>query len=114
LFNQTAAECTNLFSVLNAIEPPEAQAYLFSNILPFELEVMQTRLLYWGQDHMGYLDALSALLSKCKSKAREAGRNNDSTNASMWTERGSRVILIIASQMVEMKVWFGCSNAVGH
>ncbi|KAH6915927.1 hypothetical protein BKA70DRAFT_1254199 [Coprinopsis sp. MPI-PUGE-AT-0042] len=103
LFNQTAAECTNLFSVLNAIEPPEAQAYLFSNVLPFELEVMQTRLLYWGADHMGYLDALSALLSKCKSKAREAGRNKDETNASMWTERGSRVVLIIASQMVEMK-----------
>ena len=65
---------------------------------------MQTRLLYWGGDHMGYLDALSALLSKCKGKAREAGRNKDETNASMWTERGSRIILIIASQMVEMKV----------
>ncbi|TFK29705.1 hypothetical protein FA15DRAFT_609812 [Coprinopsis marcescibilis] len=101
LFNQTAAECTNLFTVLNAVEPEETREYLFDNILPFELEVMQTRLKYWSGDHMGYLDALSVLLSKCKLKARQA-KGNEAVS-SMWKERGARVILILASQLVEMK-----------
>ncbi|KAF8906282.1 hypothetical protein CPB84DRAFT_1813897 [Gymnopilus junonius] len=101
LFNQTSAECTNLFTVLNAIDPPEAREYVFERILPFELEVMQTRLKYWAGDHMGYLDALSALLKKCRTKCRQSG--NDQTLVPMWKERGARVCLIIASQMVEMK-----------
>ncbi|TFK39810.1 hypothetical protein BDQ12DRAFT_681260 [Crucibulum laeve] len=101
LFNQTSAECTNLFVVLNAIEPPEARAYVFDRTLPFELEVMQTRLKYWAGDHMGYLDALNALLRKCRTKARQAG--SDETVLSMWKERGARISLIIASQLVEMK-----------
>ncbi|KAF9563118.1 hypothetical protein CPC08DRAFT_706257 [Agrocybe pediades] len=101
LFNQTAAECTNLFSVLNAIQPPEARTYVFERILPFELEVMQTRLKYWAGDHMGYLDALHALLKKCRTKCRQSG--DDATLVPMWKERGARVCLIIASQMVEMK-----------
>ncbi|KDR80719.1 hypothetical protein GALMADRAFT_91300 [Galerina marginata CBS 339.88] len=101
LFNQTSAECTNLFAVLNAIDPQEAREYVFERILPFELEVMQTRLKYWAGDHMGYLDALNALLKKCRTKCRQSG--NDATLVPMWKERGARVCLIIASQMVEMK-----------
>ncbi|KAM6497132.1 hypothetical protein JOM56_007605 [Amanita muscaria] len=100
LFNQTSAECTNLFAVLNAIEPPEDRAWLFDNILPFELEVMYARLKYWAGDHMGYLDALYALLYKCKTKARQAGP--DSVTAVMWKERAVRICLITASQLVEM------------
>jgi len=103
LFNQTAAECTNLFSVLNSVEPPEAKAYLFDRVLPFELEVMYARLKYWAGDHMGYLDALSGLLRKCKVNARTMGRT-DPTTLAMWKERGTRVALIMASQLVEMKV----------
>lgn len=102
LFNQTSAECTNLFTVLDAIDPPETRAYVFDRILPFELEVMQTRLKYWAGDHMGYLDALSALLKKCRTKCRQSG--DDATLVPMWKERGARVCLILASQMVEMKV----------
>ncbi|KII85920.1 hypothetical protein PLICRDRAFT_115093 [Plicaturopsis crispa FD-325 SS-3] len=102
LFNQTSAECTNLFSVLNAIESPQARTYLFDRILPFELEVMQARLKYWAGDHMAYLDALYALLQKCKSRARKCART-DPTGLAMWQERGSRVCLIIASQLMEMK-----------
>ncbi|KAF6761614.1 hypothetical protein DFP72DRAFT_879134 [Ephemerocybe angulata] len=99
------AECTNLFSVLTKVEPPEAREYLFERILPFELEVMQTRLKYWAGDHMGYLDALAALLRKCKVNAKGSrGKPDDSgVVMSMWKERGARVTLIIASQMVEMK-----------
>lgn len=126
LFNQTSAECTNLFTVLNAIEPPEARAWLFDNVLPFELEVIHARLKYWAGDHMGYLDALYALLHKCKTKARQAGRQAtalaasrasagvvskpaEGTDASamttvMWKERGARICLIMASQLMEMNV----------
>ncbi|EEB89987.1 hypothetical protein MPER_11866 [Moniliophthora perniciosa FA553] len=102
LFNQTSAECNNLFSVLNAVEPPENKTYLFDRILPFELEVMYARLKYWAGDHMSYLDALYQLLKKCKTKARSM--SSDPTNLSMWKERGARICLIIASQLMEMKV----------
>ncbi|KAL4259902.1 Trafficking protein particle complex subunit 12 [Pleurotus pulmonarius] len=100
LFNQTSAECTNLFSVLNAIEPPSTRKYVFERILPFELEVMQARLKYWTGDHMSYLDALNVLLQKCRISARGA---KDDITVSMWKERGARMCLIIASQLVEMK-----------
>ncbi|KAF8159461.1 hypothetical protein B0H34DRAFT_655232 [Crassisporium funariophilum] len=101
LFNQTSAECTNLFAVLNSIQPAETREYVFERILPFELEVMQTRLKYWSGDHMGYLDVLNALLKKCRNKCRQSG--DDATLVPMWKERGARVCLIIASQMIEMK-----------
>jgi len=102
LFNQTSVECTNLFVVLNGIGPPEARKYVFDRVLPFELEVMQSRLKYWSGDHMGYLDALNALLRKCRTNARSATFVDTSTS-SMWKERGARISLIISSQMVEMK-----------
>ena len=102
LFNQTSAECTNLFTVLHAVEPPETRAFLFDRVLPFELEVLQAKLKYWAGDHMGYLDALAALLHRCKAKARSA--KTDPAAAAMWRERGARVCLIVASQLIEMKV----------
>lgn len=104
LFNQTAAECTNLFTVLHAVEPPEARAFLLDRELPFELDVLHAKLKYWAGDHMAYLDALAALLARCKRKARAASARKDSPTEAMWTERGARVCLIIASQLIEMKV----------
>ena len=88
--------------MLNSVDPPESRTYLFERILPFELEVMQTRLKYWAGDHMGYLDALAALLRKCKVNAKQG--KTDGSILSMWKERGARVALIIATQMAEMKV----------
>jgi hypothetical protein len=52
---------------------------------------------------MAHLDALSALLKKCRSKARSAPKS-DVTSLAMWRERGARVCLMIASQLIEMKV----------
>ena len=63
---------------------------------------MQARLKYWTGDHMAYLDALSALLRKCKSRSRRA--RGDQAAVAMWKERGARLCLILASQLVEMKV----------
>ncbi|KAL0953818.1 hypothetical protein HGRIS_004998 [Hohenbuehelia grisea] len=102
LSNQTSAECTNLFTVLNSIEPPATRAYVFEHVLPFELEVLHARLKYWVGDSMAYIDALHVLLAKCRQRARTA-RKGDATTVAMWKERGARVSLIIASQLVEMK-----------
>ncbi|KAJ7782029.1 hypothetical protein DFH07DRAFT_728648 [Mycena maculata] len=101
LFNQTTAECTNLFSLINAIEPPATRAWLYERVLPFELEVMHARLKYWTGDHMAYLDALYALLHKCKTRSRRA--KGEPTAVAMWKERGARICLILASQLMEMK-----------
>ncbi|OCH85501.1 hypothetical protein OBBRIDRAFT_762865 [Obba rivulosa] len=98
LFNQTSAECTNLFTVLNAIEPASARAWVFARALPFELEVLHARLKYWAGDHMGHLDALAALLRRCRNQARA-----HPADAEMWRERGARMALVIASQLIEMK-----------
>ncbi|KAL0575186.1 hypothetical protein V5O48_006780 [Marasmius crinis-equi] len=114
LFNQTTVECNNLFSVLNGIESPEAKAWVFDRLLPFEIEVMQARLKYWAGDHMAYLDELNFLLKKCKTKARNT--KTDATTVAMWKERGARICLIIASQLMEMKVPFppSLSNEFPH
>ena len=90
--------------MLNAVEPPSAQEYLFDRILPFELEVMHARLKYWVGDSMSYLDALTALLKKCKLSSRISSQRGDEVSVAMWKERGARISLIIASQLVEMKV----------
>ncbi|KAI5123540.1 hypothetical protein M0805_006699 [Coniferiporia weirii] len=100
LFNQTAAECENVFSVLATVEPPPARAYLFSRVLPFELEVLRAHCAYWAGDHVGYLDDVAALLRRCRTRARAA---RDPAELSMWKERGARMALIVASQLVEMK-----------
>ncbi|KAG1907894.1 uncharacterized protein F5891DRAFT_997619 [Suillus fuscotomentosus] len=110
LYNQTSAECTNLFAVLNATEPPSARAYLFDRILPFELEVMHARLKYWAGDPMGYLDILYALLKKCKLQAKISKTEGDDSSLSMWLERAARMCLIIASQMIEMKDFTAATN----
>jgi len=65
---------------------------------------MHARLKYWAGDHMAYLDALYALLKKCRTQARLA--KSDTSSVAMWKERGARLCLIIASQLVEMKVVF--------
>jgi len=100
LFNQTSSECQNLFSVLNHVEPPASREYLFDHVLPFELEMLYARIRYWAGDHLGYLDALMPLLTKCKRRARGS---KDNLTVAMWKERGTRVTLTIASQLVEMK-----------
>ena len=51
---------------------------------------------------MGYLDTLYWLLKRCKKKARLV--KDDKLTRTMWQERGARVCLIIASQLIEMKV----------
>lgn len=134
-------ECTNVYSVLNSIEPLSSRNYVFDRLVPFELEVFHVRLKYWNGDFVGYLDAMYAMVKKCKLMAKIAleegeremekqlererrgtvttgigGRNikgprgdGGAALAAMWRERGSRMVLIIASQFIEMKV---CSSPI--
>lgn len=41
---------------------------------PFELTVFHARVYYWAGDPLGYVDALSRILGRCKERAREEGR----------------------------------------
>ncbi|KAF8845121.1 hypothetical protein BDN67DRAFT_1007487 [Paxillus ammoniavirescens] len=41
---------------------------------PFELTVFHARVHYWAGDTLGYVDALSGILGRCKARAREEGR----------------------------------------
>ncbi|THH32467.1 hypothetical protein EUX98_g1725 [Antrodiella citrinella] len=84
--------------------------HLRDNLMPFELEVLRAKSKYWEGDHMGYLDELRALLGRCKKMSRRAckgpkgrGAVRDEQAVGMWKERGARVCLIMASQLIEMK-----------
>ncbi|KAI0825810.1 hypothetical protein BC629DRAFT_1276940 [Irpex lacteus] len=110
LFNQTSAECANLFTVLNSIQPESARNWLYERILPFELEVLHAKTKYWAGDHMGYLDALVSLLKRCKLQARQMARKKDQVANGMWKERGSRLCLILASQLIEMRDYIAAAK----
>jgi hypothetical protein len=101
LYNQVSSECGGLFSVLEATGPPSAKQRLLSSMVPFELEALRCRMRYWASDAYGYLDELSLLLVKCKQQWREASQPEIK---SVWKERGARTSLMIASQLIEMKV----------
>jgi len=100
LYNQASAECSNVFAVLQSVEPATVREAIFEFVLPFELDVFRTRLRYWASDPYGYLDELAALLTNCQKKARQS---IDQAVIDTWNERCSRLHLIIASQLVEMK-----------
>lgn len=90
--------------MLNGVEPASSREWLFEKKVPFELDVLHARLKYWMGDHMGYVDALVGLLGLSKTKARAADAKGDSMTSGMWKERGARICLIMASQLIEMKV----------
>ncbi|PIL34726.1 hypothetical protein GSI_03507 [Ganoderma sinense ZZ0214-1] len=90
------------FTVLHAVESPdsEARAFLLDRELPFELDVLHAKLKYWTCDHMAYLDALAALLARCTGRGKARARKDGPTDSeAIWTERGARVCLFIASQL---------------
>ncbi|KAH0836749.1 hypothetical protein J3R83DRAFT_8485 [Lanmaoa asiatica] len=115
LTNQASAECTNLFAVLNAV-PPTSVPGTNELVHPFELTMFHARVHYWSGDPLGYVDALSRILGRCKGKAREEGRESDDVHAaaeanlSMWLERIARVCLILASQLIEMNDYQAAIN----
>ncbi|KAK7687868.1 hypothetical protein QCA50_009087 [Cerrena zonata] len=91
--------------------------YIRTTLLPFELLVLRAKTKYWAGDHMGYLDELRSLFGWCKTMSKRACVGNtknssaksrtkvkrDEQAVAMWKERGARLILIMASQLIEMK-----------
>lgn len=118
----TTGSSLSSYPSLSSVNLPQSQhrgaltqveyEYLRDNLIPFELEVLHAKSKYWEGDHMGYLDELRALLGRCKRMARRActggvkGKTlaRDDQAVEMWKERGARICLIMASQLVEMKV----------
>ncbi|CAE6542400.1 unnamed protein product [Rhizoctonia solani] len=96
LFNQAAAECSNLYSVLNTISPPSIRR----QIVPYELDVLHARTMYWAGDTKGYLDELVRLIKMCKSLARKDDKG-------IWTERGMRTGMMVVTQLIEMQDYPG-------
>lgn len=77
-----------------------------TKLLPFELEVLCARCAYWSGDHVGYLDEVVGLMRKCRMRARNVVGSGEEKERekSMWVERGARMALIVATQLVEMNV----------
>ena len=93
LFNQATAECSNLYTVLNTISPPSTRR----QIVPYELDVLHARTMYWAGDFRGYLDELVRLIGVCKSLARRDDKG-------IWAERGMRTGMMVVTQLIEMQV----------
>ena len=97
--------------MLSTLEPPPARSYIFDRILPFELEVLRARCAYWAGEPLGYWDDVGVLMGRCRRRAREGekgkggqGGQGGQGEKAMWMERGARMALVAASQLVEMKV----------
>ena len=90
--------------------------------------MLKAKVKYWSGDQMAYVDELTRLIMRCKVMSRKActgltvkvgttgvgasageGKGKkvkarDEVAIDMWKERGTRVCLILASQLIEMKV----------
>ena len=117
LYNHASAETSALFSALSTVQPPSAQTHILTSLLPIELELARVRMRYWNDDPLGYVDALVEVLRSCRRKTskfverlgmstdvEEMGRLRVSVDE--WKGNMARVGLVLASQLVEMKVSF--------
>lgn len=115
LYNHASAETSALFSALSTIQPPSAQTHILTTLLPIELELARARVRYWNNDAVGYVDALVEVLRNCKLKTlkyveklgvstnvEEMGRLRLSVDE--WKGNMARVGLVLANQLVEIKV----------
>lgn len=104
LYNQATVECSNLWAALEAHDD-HTRIYIFDNdsVLPFDLLVFRARTSYFVKDNYEYLDQLMALRKKCLNKSKNA---TDEGKKEEWKERGVRIGLLIATQLIEMQVRF--------
>ncbi|QRV88651.1 TPR-like protein [Ceratobasidium sp. AG-Ba] len=101
LFNQATAECTNLYAVLGTVSPPALR-----RIVPYELDILRARTMYWSGDFRGYLDELVRLVRMCK-RATRSGGGAKGTIGAVWAERGTRTGMMIVTQLIEMQDYVG-------
>lgn len=90
------------------------------HVVPYELDVLHARTMYWAGDGRGYLDELVRLVRMCKRMARKGGLGDGHIGGgaadekgdarTVWTERGMRTGMMVVTQLVEMQVryhlWF--------
>lgn len=100
LYNQATVECSNLWAALEAHED-HTRIYIFDAVIPFDLLVFRARTSYFVKDSYDYLDQLMALRKKCTSKAKSS---TDENHREDWKEKGVRIGLLIATQLIEMQV----------
>ncbi|KAF8596760.1 hypothetical protein BDV93DRAFT_500197 [Ceratobasidium sp. AG-I] len=113
LFNQATAECSNLYAILGTVSPLS----VLCHVVPYELDVLHARTMYWAGDGRGYLDELVRLVRMCKRMARKGGLGDGYVGGgsgdekgdarTVWTERGMRTGMMIVTQMVEMQDFTG-------
>jgi len=107
LYNQAAVECANLWAALESQSSDNSalREYIFGTLVPFELLVFRAWTTHHAKDAYEYLDQLAALRMTCVNRALGAARAKLPTgDAELWKERGSRIGLLIASQLLEMQV----------
>lgn len=103
LYNQTAAECSGLFTALSSVQPPESREYLIKELLPLDLELCRARLRYWANDQLGYIDALMHIIKRCRYMAKRSHERAGISTSAKWLDKAARVSVVLASQLVEMK-----------
>lgn len=117
LYNQATVECANLWAALESqsSENSELREYIFGTVVPFELLVFRARTTYYAKDAYEYLDQLAALRKTCVKGALDAARSEVSNDdVELWKERGSRIGLLIASQLLEMQVTLASTDRLLH
>jgi hypothetical protein len=91
------------------------QTHILTTLLPIELELARARVRCWNNDPMEYVDALVEVLRSCRRKAlkyvEKLGMSTDveemgrlRVGVDEWKGNLARVGLVLASQLVEMKV----------
>lgn len=107
LYNQATVECANLWAALESqsSDNSELRDYIFGTLVPFELLVFRARTTYYVKDAYEYLDQLAALRKTCVNNALNAAKAKmPNDHVEVWKERGSRIGLLVASQLLEMQV----------
>jgi len=113
LYNQAAVECANLWAALESQSSDNSalREYIFGALVPFELLVFRAWTTHHAKDAYEYLDQLAALRKTCVNRALGAAKAKLPTgDAELWKERGSRIGLLIASQLLEMQDFRGAQK----
>jgi len=96
----------DLWAALEAHED-NTRKYIFDIVLPFDLLVFRARTSYFVKDSYDYLDQLMALRKKCLSLVKTSP---DEELKEEWKERGVRMGLLIATQLIEMQDFKGAQK----
>ncbi|KAF8323540.1 uncharacterized protein EI90DRAFT_3282129 [Cantharellus anzutake] len=104
LFNQAAAECTNLWAMLDSFHITDHSHDPINATVPFELWLLRARAKLWMNDAYGYLDELASLIRICKRRAKNPTVFGDPI---LWKDHACRIHLLIAGQLLDLEDFQG-------